>query len=282
MRRTPAPGLTAAPPFTTRPIAKPYAGREPHARCCRRVPATARAASPAPAPDPGHPAPGAHNERTLRSGRAAGGRGRLAAAGDAELAGNAGHAHAGGLHADEQPSRDLAVARAGRDEPGQPGLDHRLPGGDRRWLPRVRRQRGERQPLRPQSDAWRLAVCARSRAAPPPSRRWQRRRRHRPGRPPSAPARHTAVRSRAERVHSAAAGVQHHAGKLRPAGHDQAGIGNTRPVSAAKLTRPARGPDECQAEPRAGSGPSRLIRASGFRSASYPHADERALATRRD
>ena len=75
MRRTPAPGLTAAPPFTTRPIAKPYAGREPHARCCRRVPATARAASPAPAPDPGHPAPGAHNERTLRSGRAAGGRG---------------------------------------------------------------------------------------------------------------------------------------------------------------------------------------------------------------
>jgi hypothetical protein len=38
---------------------------------------------------------------------------------------------------------------AGRDEPGQPGLDRRLPCGDRRWPPRVRRQRGERQPLRP-------------------------------------------------------------------------------------------------------------------------------------
>jgi hypothetical protein len=75
---------------------------------------------------------------------------------------------------------------------------------------------------------------ARSQAAPPPSRPWQRRRRRRPGRPPSAPARHTAGPVRAEPVHSAAAGVQRHAGKLRPAGHDQAGIGNT-----ARCQRPS-------------------------------------------
>jgi hypothetical protein len=48
----------------------------------------------------------------------AGGRGGPAAAGDAELAGNAGHVHADGLHGDEQFSRDLAVAPADRDEPG--------------------------------------------------------------------------------------------------------------------------------------------------------------------
>ena len=41
---------------------------------------------------------------------------------------------------------------AGHDEPGQPGPDRRLPCGDRRWLPRVRRQRGEPQPLRPLSS----------------------------------------------------------------------------------------------------------------------------------
>jgi hypothetical protein len=47
----------------------------------------------------------------------AGGRGGPAAAGDADLADNAGHVHADGLHGDEQLSRDLAVAPADRDEP---------------------------------------------------------------------------------------------------------------------------------------------------------------------
>jgi hypothetical protein len=213
--------------------------------------------------------------------RAAGGRGRLAAAGDAELAGNAGHAHAGGLHADEQPSRDLALPGPAATNPASQA-----------WTTACQAATGAGHPGSGASAA-NVSRCARrvtpgggqsarGRAAPPPSRRWQRQRQHRPGRPPSAPARHTAVRAQAEHVHSAAAGVQHHASKLKPAGHDQAGTGNTRPVSAAKLTRPARGPDECQAEPRAGSRPSRLIRTSGFRSASYPHADERALATRRD
>jgi hypothetical protein len=47
----------------------------------------------------------------------AGGRGGPAAACDAELADNAGHVHADGLHGDERLSRDLAVAPADRDEP---------------------------------------------------------------------------------------------------------------------------------------------------------------------
>jgi hypothetical protein len=51
---------------------------------------------------------------------------------------------------------------------------------------------------------------------------------------PPAPARHTAGPVRAKTVHSAAAGVQRHIGKLRPAGHDQAGIGNT-----ARCQRPS-------------------------------------------
>ena len=52
---------------------------------------------------------------------------------------------------------------AGRDEPGQPGPDRRPPCRGLRWPLRVRRQRGERQPLCPLSGACRLAACARSR-----------------------------------------------------------------------------------------------------------------------
>src|SRR5437867_3334859 len=56
MRATPpAPGLTAAPSVHRQIYGKPYAGREPHARCYRRVPATARATSPTRTPDPGYP-----------------------------------------------------------------------------------------------------------------------------------------------------------------------------------------------------------------------------------
>ena len=66
----------------------------------------------------GYPMPGGHDQRPLSSGRVGRRpRGGPAAAGDAELADNAGDVHADGLHADEQLSRDLAVAPADRDEP---------------------------------------------------------------------------------------------------------------------------------------------------------------------
>jgi hypothetical protein len=59
------------------------------------------------------------------------------------------------------------------------------------------------------------------------------------------------------------------------------GPGTPPGVSGQADTTRARGPDECQAEPRAGSGPRRLVRASGFRSASYPHADESEVSCAR-
>ncbi len=219
-------------------MAKPYARRAPHARCHRRVPATAPATSPAPTPGAGHPV---HTISGPLSPSRAGRRPRqppprLATLSLPAMPDTCTPAAPTQMNSSAEISR---LPLASHDEPGQPGPDRRPPRGGRRWPPRVRLQRGERQPLRPLSDACKQAACALSWPRP------QSRRRSGggnagtgTGRPPLASARHTAVRSRAERVHAPRPACSVMSGSPGQPAMIRQGS-EPGPVSAAKLARPA-------------------------------------------